>query len=226
VIDFTSSGTVSGKLKVNADGGAGLDVISATVGDVADRWSASFKLDGGHGDDVIDVTSSGQISGTLKVDADGGKGFDTISATSGAIAQGGSAAFSLDGGDGDDDIEFTSSGLLDGSLKFKADGGKGDDTIFADVTIDAASTGSCNAKVLRATGDDDLTFKVTDNTAVKGVSGLANFKAVIDGGKGNNTLTNTDNVTVVSSEIKHEHEHEHENDQGENEQEQHHHHDD
>jgi hypothetical protein len=214
------AGIDSGRLTVGIEGGAGDDSITVQSGAIAAGASATFGLGGGFGNDTIDFTSSGDIDGTLRLAARGGAGDDAINLTTSGlvngkvnlVAEGGNGNDAINvssdgdvigelriaaiGGNGDDTVNVSSSGLINGNLNLEAEGGNGKDTVAANVTIDAGSTGKFRGEVEGGRGDDDLTFNITDNTATGDVSGLAKLKAIVSGGSGNNTLTNTDNVTV------------------------------
>jgi hypothetical protein len=145
----------------------------------------TFTADLGHG---IDAAS------TLALQVNGGNGKDNLSVTgAGGGPVAGTLSVQLNGGNGMDAISFGYAAEVDGSLMLTADGGNGKDTITGDVTAAADSTGSVLAQVKGGNGKDDVGLSVTGD----GLSGLSSLDATVDGGHGKDTVTATDNVTVL-----------------------------
>jgi hypothetical protein len=192
-VNYPVSGAVT-MVVVNTKGGA--DTVSydltgdyvgttRTVEVLLGNGNDTFTADLGHG---IDAAS------TLALQVNGGNGKDNLSVTgTGGGPVAGTLSVQLNGGNGMDAISFDYSAEVDGSLMFTADGGNGKDTISGDVTVAANSTGTVLAHVQGGNGKDDLGLSVTGD----GLSGLSKLDASVDGGHGKDTITTTDNVTVL-----------------------------
>jgi hypothetical protein len=151
----------------------------------------TFTSDLGHG---IDATSS------LTLNVDGGNGKDNLSVTgSGGGPVAGTLSVQLKGGNGMDTISFGYSAEVDGSLTVTADGGNGKDSITGNVEAAANSSGSVVVHELGGNGSDTLGLSVTGD----GLAGLTSLDASVDTGHGKDSVTVTDNVTVITHGHKH-----------------------
>ena len=169
--------------------GNGHDTFTAELGHALDVDSSfTLKVLGGNGKDTLTVDSTGAVDGDLHVWLEGQNGVDAVGFT-GTGAVSGELDVVLEGGNGKDDVTFDYTGELTGSLKVAADGGNGMDNVDVNVAATETSTGTVWAEVLGWNGKDTL------NVSVEGV-GLT-VDATVDGGRGWDSVTHTDNVENV-----------------------------
>lgn len=179
--------------KLDVQGGEGNDLISIIA-----RSMAAVKVDGGSGDDTIDVHAwhstvdggSGDDSLTVRglgsASVSGGSGddrIDVLSFTRATVSAGSGDDFvrfysrsgDVDGGSGDDRIEYNGSG--------QARGGSGDDeiTAFGSGTIDGGS------------GDDRISIAMVRNAVAIGGAGddqiaVSEGTVIFNKGDGNDSV--------------------------------------
>jgi len=168
-----SAGIDGANLHVTANGEAGADTISATLGDLATA-KAILELNGDEGADIITVSGAPNVSAdsVLKV--------------------------TLSGNEGKDAIATALSGTYLGKVVVNVEGGKGVDTISTTLTAQAESTGKLRALARGGKGIDNVTLNVIDETIVEEVSTLEVLNAKIIDRPGTDALTFTDNVKVVT----------------------------
>lgn len=201
-LDF-AAGVSAPEVGVHIQGGKDDDTITATFGAMTDT---DLKFFGNlhQGDDTFDATLTGTVSGTAKArfKMHGLQGDDTLSldATGVTVDAGAVLAATFFGGTGNDTLTATYQGGVNGTLRVRLDGGTGEDTATAELTADAAATGSVDALVKGGTSDDLLTLNLTDNSGGGGASTLSDVVGQIDGGNGFDTAVATDNVEVVRCE--------------------------
>ncbi len=169
-----SQGLNGANLKVEVEGGDGADSIDALVGSLA-AARLSLAFNGGAGKDAISITGT-----ELHIDID-----------SALVAH-------ISGNEGADTIESNLSGQLLGRIKYEAESGKGLDSLIANSTITAGSTGKFKSLAKGGKGADTVTLNVIDETIEESQSSLEIFNAKIVNLLDKDTLTYTDNVTVVS----------------------------
>jgi hypothetical protein len=182
--------------RINVQTRDGNDTVTYTAS-ASLSASRHLGINLGKGDDTFTMdAASGITSGSLNVSLHGHQGDNTGTITLGTIDEGASALFQLHGGNGDDDFTATFDGELNGKLGLHMHGGSGSDTLTGEITVAEGSTGKLAAALQGGSGSDNLTLNVTDGSETDGETGLAFFRALIQGGSGNNTVESTDNVTV------------------------------
>ena len=194
---------------------ARLDLSDGVNG--ANFWA---DVDGNSGDDTIAVTLGSLTAAHVGLDLDGGRGNDNISVSGAAVADSvvspaqattGSVNISadstlrldLDGGKGNDNLSVNLQGQILGKLSVSEDGGKGTDTLVTNITADSGSTGKVRAFSAGGKGVDNVTLNVFDNSGSSGASTLAALHATIFDPGSVDTLTHTDNVTVITDHGHH-----------------------
>jgi len=193
--DYPLTGDVN-MLVVKTRGGADTVSYDLTGDYVGTTRTVEIELGNGNDTFTADLGHGLDAASTLALQVNGGNGKDDLSVTgTGGGPVAGMLSVQLLGGNGKDAISFSYSAEVDGRLMFTADGGNGKDAIHGDVTVAADSTGSVLAQVLGKNGKDDLALSVTGD----GLAGLAGLDASVDGGHGKDTVTTTDNVTVVDA---------------------------
>ncbi|HEX3148909.1 MAG TPA: hypothetical protein VHR66_12580 [Gemmataceae bacterium] len=215
-VQITDDGTASG-LTVTVDGmvypvTGPVDSVHVRAGSGKD--SVSYSLTGdyvgiartinvalGNGDDTFTADLSHGIDATssLTLLVDGGNGKDALSVTGPATGStavlAGALTIDLKGNNGMDTLSFAYAAEVDGSLTITARGGNGKDTITGDVNVAAGSTGAVTIHEFGGNGKDVLGLSVAGD----GLAGLsALLDATIDGGHGQDTVTATDNVTILN----------------------------
>jgi hypothetical protein len=210
--EYTSTDVVT---SIVVKAAQGKDQVSYTLtGDLAGGVSRSVEIDLGNGHDTLTASLEGSLGNetdggaTLEFEALGKNGKDTLTfaALASDIGADGRLAVELQGGNGKDILDFTFAGLVNGELSLLACGGNGKDSVSGDLTADAGSTGSIDAEVSGKNGKDELTLTVADNSGDDGdpdtedTGTLGDLQAVVDGGKGKDTCTHTDNVDTVDCE--------------------------
>ncbi len=202
-LDF-SAGVSNANLYVHVDGGPKADTISATLGSLTSAH-VSLDLDGGAGDDSITVSGA-----PVNVDAAAVHSAKAVHARRstpprrfrplGTVNIDANSSLRIDarGGRGADTITTTLEGQILGKLIYNAEGGRGADTLVANITADAGSTGKVSASENGGPGVDNVTLNVNDNSGGTGGSTLAALHAKIFDYGGNDTLTNTPNVKVIT----------------------------
>lgn len=176
IFDY-AAGVTGAKLKVEVNGGAGADSISATIGDLATA-QAVLLLSGGEGADEISVVGEGS----------------KISADSRLRAQ-------IFGEEGKDSLTATFNGKIQGILNLATDGGKGIDKVVTNITATEDSNGILRAKSSGRKGIDDVTLNVIDNSAAE-ASLLAELSAKLIDRPGTDTVAYTSNVTFVTGPLE------------------------
>jgi hypothetical protein len=177
--DDVGDGTKASLMNFKADLGAGKDVFVASVDyagnvfRVDDHSTASIAVKGGAGNDSLSVKGVG-ATGTIRLDPDSHLAVD------------------LQGGAGNDaitvDLGKTDALELLGELRVRLAGGLGNDILTAMLANEMDTTGSYDVAVFGDQGNDHVTFQVNNNggTPMFGTTG----KALLDGGLGNDVLTN------------------------------------
>ncbi|HVK15118.1 MAG TPA: hypothetical protein VM597_40640 [Gemmataceae bacterium] len=190
--DYPVTGDVETILIIGRSGG---DTVSYELEEGFAGTTRTIEAELGNGHDTfaanLDVGIDAASWLTFRVN--GGNGKDDLSvAGAGDAALAGNLVVELDGGNGKDVLDLSWEGLVTGSIDLTADGGNGVDTITGDVT-DAGATASVKALVLGGGGKDDLTLSVVGDAA-------ATVDATIDGGRGRDKVTSTDNVDVLDAD--------------------------
>jgi hypothetical protein len=127
-----NAGNINGHFAFVANGGAGADTLSATIGGVAVNAAALVALAGGPGADTITANASGKYDGYFALALSGGSENDTITGTVNVAAGSTGQVVALQaGGFGDDNLTLNVTG--DGLTGLKSlvaiqDGGPGTDT--------------------------------------------------------------------------------------------------
>lgn len=222
-VDFDFSAGVEGKLNAVILGGRGDDAVHASFGDISGKVRFGSELGGGS--DAFDLTLEGDLAEGARAAfaaSTFGTGNFAVAAEEVDIAADAVLALVMNGGRGADAINLNYSGLIDGTLHVLEAGGWGDDTLAAQITVNEGSIGSLNAAVLGGFGDDTQTLNVFDNSVppaeepASDVSateetptdvtptetGLAHLRAVVGDVFGDNTLTHTENVTVIEPIVR------------------------
>jgi hypothetical protein len=159
------------------DGGNGHDQIANfyTSGGAGDVMTTRTR--GGNGDDgIYEEFLAWSIMGEFDGHADGGNGVDNLETRLGVsilfdlalppallgfdVLPGGRAAYRVIGGNGHDAITAAYLGRLHGQLNLLADSGNGADQIYADLDVNAESTGELRAAIRGGNGDDHLEVRV------------------------------------------------------------------
>lgn len=177
--DDVGNGAARSSLQIDAElfGGkdsftAGLD-YAGNVFRVDDHSLASIAVRGGNGDDTIRVQGVG-ATGTIRIDPDGlldidlkgGAGIDTV-----GVNLGRSDALEILGG-----------------IRVRMDGGIGDDSLSCLLANETDTTGNYDVAVLGGAGNDSAAFALPPaGTPTFGPLG----KILLDGGRGLDTLTNS-----------------------------------
>jgi hypothetical protein len=182
------------RLRVDLKSNGGDDDVAVDLGEVGE--DAQFELEArlGGGADMFDLIQVGNIGAGALVETrvQSGGGDDTVSASfEGDVAEDAELAIRLQGGGGDDDITALFTGGLAGDLNLRANGGGGNDTVTGEIELVGESEGEIEARVRGNAGDDDLTLNILDPEELAILT-----TALIDGGDGTDTATNTDNVDV------------------------------
>lgn len=218
---ITNTGTITLASAATADAGSvSIGLAGAVFGEAGTTASAAtVGLDGGAGSDVIE--NSGAIVATSSASTDSSStgvvlaGYGESSAECASIA----AAIGISGGDGDDTIvnhaeatiTLTSlatskagsvsvglAGAVGGEAGTTAtafatavDGGTGSDTIqnAAQIDVDAATSTTADSTTVGIFGTADADVDTTATTLAGGIAG----------GEGDDTITNTGNISVSSS---------------------------
>lgn len=128
------------------------------------EYDYAAAVDGGDGDDFIDVHRSGySIGGTIeRLVVAGGAGNDEISAT-GSLLQ-------LDGGEGDDEIHLLSAGAVSSNNNF-VNGNGGNDVLDLEVS---------QSVVLGGDGNDQIEVVGDDNDQIDGGAGTDDVRVTGD----------------------------------------------
>ena len=175
------------------------DLTDADEGTVLSSSKVLLSINGSGGDNTLDSTVTGSLStatdsttgSTLLFDIQGSGGENTIDATvngdidAGSIV-GGSVGANANGGDcghsstsssvGGDTVSFNYDGNVLGTLGVRVTGSGNAETLNTNIVVESASTGKVFAVERvshHGSTPDTLTFNVTDNSAVGGVTGLS-----------------------------------------------------
>jgi hypothetical protein len=224
---------VPSELKLVLDGGDGDDFIS-NGSSVEGPGRVSTRVRGGDGDDeIFDVWAFTRVLGSFDARAHGGNGSDVVWATLGNsfeldpdlplvvagfdVLAGGRGNYVMTGGNGPDTLRIDHLGRTDGRLNLTADGGRGGDEVFANLDVNAGSTGEFSADCRGGRGDDHMEVRVrfvetdfleifpgflsevlvgfTDTPAP-----LAELAVTADGGAGFDTCSHSLWVTLIDIE--------------------------
>jgi hypothetical protein len=178
--DDIGDGTKASRFSATVDLLGGNDVFQAQfdrAGNVFradDHSQASFAVRGGAGNDTLTAAQAG-AAGTIRIDP-------------GALV-----SIDLDGGLGNDTLvtDFGAADTLEliGAVRVRMDGGLGNDALTCLLANEVDTTGEYDVAIRGGAGSDTATFSLVNNggTPVLGPTG----KAVLDGGLGTDTLTNT-----------------------------------
>ena len=147
---------------------------SGNVFRVDDHSQCSFAVRGGAGNDTLSAAQTG-AAGTIRIDPD--------------------ALFSidLDGGLGNDTMvtDFGAGDTFEllGSVRVRMDGGLGTDALNCLLANDVDTTGEYDVAIRGGAGNDTMAFNLVNNggAPILGPTG----KALLDGGLGTDTLTNS-----------------------------------
>jgi hypothetical protein len=195
-----ADGIRNSHVKVDVDGRAGSDQVTAALGDVADSY-VHFSSCLGRGNDSFNLGFKGDVTGDSDVGVvtNGGKGADSLHVDAAGLDIGAASKVYIEenGGAGDDNVGLSYDGVLKGTLTVKLNGGKGNDTVVGNITAKEGSTGTLNAVEHGGPGNDNLTLNVYDNSNPGGPSRLKDLDAVIYTGPGHDVVTHTPNVKVV-----------------------------
>ncbi|GAB6841258.1 Ca2+-binding RTX toxin-like protein [Methylorubrum rhodinum] len=185
----------------NLDGGAGDDVLQGGAGnDYLQGGLGNDRIDGGAGDDNVTVISNGPDGPIEKDVIAGGTGSDTLYLgftfdTKATILDFGAGSFTLAGGtkvSGFEQLIFSGGSGQDkvtgGASSDSLSGGEGSDTIYGRGGADQLTDGGGADKLYGEDGDDSF-FMVPNGTFAPGTAGLTLDKDLVDGGKGNDTVT-------------------------------------
>jgi len=177
------SATNAGEIEVLGNGIA-VPVITTSTIDIT-----QIEIDGGDGDNTIDLTSvvSGLFNAGLTITVDGGHGTDTILGSpdfaqtllgdDGAdTITGGNAGDTIDGGDGRDVLDGGSGddSLIGNDGRDSLTGGLGNDTLEGNGSTDTLDGGDGTDSLDGGSGSDNLNGGLGDDT--------------LNGGSGNDTL--------------------------------------
>lgn len=184
--------------KFNVLMGTGNDAITGTFAGVANA-GLYFTAGLGAGDDVMDVTLTGSLTGNaiagFSVVGDAGADGLHFHAMGINVANRAMLGFSVFGGADNDGMTFEQQGEVDGLCAAVFQGGQGDDIITATASLDTGSKGTFGGAVGGQKGNDVLTFNVQAND-----KDIAEVLAVLDGGKGQDKGISTGNVKSHSIE--------------------------
>jgi hypothetical protein len=180
----------SSKVYLGIDGSGGDNTLASTVTGDLTASTLLFDIHGSGGLNNVSATVTGDIDGTSTV---GG----SVGADGGGCGRSSSA--------GGDTVLFNYDGNVSGTLGVGVNGSGNDETLITTIVIeaDSAATGKVFAVETvshHGTTPDTLTFNVTDDTAVSGVTGLAKLDAkIVDYLASTDLITNTSNVTIDST---------------------------
>lgn len=165
--------------------GNGNDVFDASLDNVTLTNSRfDFWVNGGNGNDSLFGSFASGVNGGVQPPAN--------------LDAGSSINVKLNGGNGNDNLWTYYRGELDGTANIWLDGGNGNDTIRAEHDLFPNTDGSANGRVnLRITGGNgnDNILLTAQGAADSGIT----FDLLIDGGKGNNTVTAPEGVPVINA---------------------------
>jgi hypothetical protein len=201
-VNYVLTGPLTGNRAVSATLNTGRDTFQAAGGDLLSGSSLSFAINANprHGGDNItgqfdsNVQAGATLSWTSSVSSGKGiLGFNMI----GAVAAGGNVFVNQFGGNRGDEITTTYRGLLDGTLGLQEFGGQGNNDLFADVGLNAGSTGTLIPSLLQGQdGNDQLAFFVRDPTHRAII-----YNQILDGGPGFNVCARTSNVMAFDCAV-------------------------
>jgi len=184
--DDVGSGVTRSSLLIDAELFAGNDSFTAALDysgnifRVDDHSLTSIAVRGGTGDDSIGVQGVG-ATGTIRIDPDGLLDID------------------LKGGAGNDTVgvNLGKSDALEiiGGVRVRMDGGTGNDALSCLLANNANTTGYYDVVVLGSAGSDSVLFAIPPvGTPTFGPLG----KILLQGGRGLDTLTNTNPATSLA----------------------------
>lgn len=222
-LDFASNGAggqaeIEKNLNINVLGQAGNDQLDAFFGKV-ENVAVNLTGNMGFGDDKFFAELKGDLDFAAKVKIDMEDVNNVVLPIGGlnrVVLLGGNDQFrvkadadvdiddnaaldvTLKGFDGIDNLSVTTRGEVDGQLKVLLDGEDGGDLVLADITLDAGSDGTVDAKVLGGNDNDIVALRIIDNS--NGQASLV--QALLDGGAGDNDgCVKTANVLDINCEV-------------------------
>ena len=177
---------------LTVNGGNGDDTIN--VGNLSGVVGTVLAINGGNGDDTI--SAAGSSIGDVRLSLSGGIGLDSITGSSGSDT--------IDGGDGNDTVlgGLGNDSIFGGAGVDRLNGEAGDDSIDGGDDNDGLNGGDGNDSLTGGNGDDSLRGGNGNDTASGGfgadtLNGEAGNDS-LDGGSGTDTLTGGDGNDTLS----------------------------
>jgi hypothetical protein len=192
-ININQSGV--NRLEISTKGGSDTVFITQT-GNLVRDFTSDVRL--GDGVDVFSMTLLGDINSfrTLSLRVRGEDSGDriTVAADRDAdIQTGARLLLNLEGGSGNDTMACFYRGELDGTLDVDLTSNSGEDILTTQLGLDAGSTGRIDSSLMKAeSGDDRLTYLVSDFSGVTIDAGMDGGSDFASGGK--DVGTHTTNV--------------------------------